>query len=154
MLGRGRFRLPPVAQLARLVVVPAFPDRPFPPRYGWTPAEGLIGNAVGRLALISHRVLSGAPACSRLCVPEHPKPVTDRRSAPSLIQACGEKCGLGWAGLGGDGFPVSLSEGWRRNDGLLWRKLQESLGPSRGLVREVIIRPVHRIGSGIAWMAA
>ena len=47
-----------------------------------------------QLARISHHVSSGAPACSRLGVPECPKPVTDRRSARSGIQAGGEKCSL------------------------------------------------------------
>ena len=46
------------------------------------------------LARISHHVSSGAPAWSRLGIPERPKPVTDRRSDRSGIQADGEKCGL------------------------------------------------------------
>ena len=47
-----------------------------------------------RGARISHPVSSGAPAWSRLGVLERPKPVTDRRSGRSGIQAGGEKCGL------------------------------------------------------------
>ena len=57
------------------------------------------GRGAGRrpqriLARISHHVSSGAPAWSRLGIPERPKPVTDRRSDRSGIQADGEKCGL------------------------------------------------------------
>ena len=47
-----------------------------------------------RGARISHHVSSGAPAWSRLGVLERPKPVTDRRSGRSGIQAGGEKCRL------------------------------------------------------------
>ena len=45
-------------------------------------------------ARISHHVSSRAPAWSQLGVPECPKPVTDRRSGRSGMQAGGEKCRL------------------------------------------------------------